>query len=60
MLERIHHNLDQLAFNDVKISVSIGSALYPKHGKDLDELLKVADKNMYQLKSQKKLRDTLG
>jgi diguanylate cyclase (GGDEF)-like protein len=60
MLERIHHNLNQLAFNDVKISVSIGSALYPKHGKDLDELLKVADKNMYHLKTQKKLRDSLG
>jgi GGDEF domain-containing protein len=44
----------------VKISVSIGSALYPKHGKCLDDLLKVADKNMYYFKSQKKLRDTLG
>jgi diguanylate cyclase (GGDEF)-like protein len=60
ILERIHHNLNQLAFNDVKISVSIGSALYPKHGKNLDDLLKVADKNMYRLKSQKKLRGTLG
>jgi diguanylate cyclase (GGDEF)-like protein len=60
MLERIHQNLRQLSFHDVKISVSIGPALYPKHGKDLDDLLKVADKNMYQIKSQKKLRDTLG
>ena len=60
MLERIHQNLKQLSFHEVKISVSIGSALYPKHGKCLDDLLKVADKNMYHLKSQKKLRDTLG
>jgi diguanylate cyclase (GGDEF)-like protein len=60
MLERIHHNLKKLSFHDVKISVSIGSALYPIHGKCLDDLLKVADKNMYHLKSQKKLRDTLG
>ena len=60
ILERIHQNLKQLSFNDVKISVSIGSALYPKHGKCLDDLLKVADKNMYYFKSQKKLRDTLG
>lgn len=60
MLERIHHNLKKLSFHDVKISVSIGAALYPKHGKCLDDLLKVADKNMYHLKSQKKLRDTLG
>ena len=60
MLERIHQNLKQLSFNDVKISVSIGSALYPKHGRCLDDLLKVADKNMYYFKSQKKLRDTLG
>jgi diguanylate cyclase (GGDEF)-like protein len=60
ILERIHQNLKQLSFNDVKISVSIGSALYPKHGKCLDDLLKVADKNMYHFKSQKKLRDTLG
>ncbi|MFP7297074.1 GGDEF domain-containing protein [Neobacillus niacini] len=60
MIERIHQNLNQLSFHDVKISVSIGSALFPKYGKELDELLKVADQNMYQLKSQKKLRDTLG
>jgi len=60
MLERIHQNLKQLSFNNIKISVSIGSARYPKHGKNLDDLLKVADKNMYQLKSQKRLRDTLG
>jgi len=60
MLERIHQNLKQLSFHEVKISVSIGSALYPKHGKCLDDLLKVADKNMYHLKSQKKLRGTLG
>ena len=60
ILERIHQNLKQLSFNDVKISVSIGSALYPKHGRYLDDLLKVADKNMYYFKSQKKLRDTLG
>jgi diguanylate cyclase (GGDEF)-like protein len=60
MLERIHQNLKQLSYHDVKISVSIGAARYPKHGKCLDDLLKVADKNMYHLKSQKKLRDTLG
>jgi diguanylate cyclase (GGDEF)-like protein len=60
MLERIHQNLKKLSFHDVKISVSIGSALYPIHGKCLDDLLKVADKNMYHLKSQKKLRETLG
>jgi diguanylate cyclase (GGDEF)-like protein len=60
MIERIHQNLKQLSFNNIKISVSIGAALYPKHGNDLDDLLKVADKNMYQLKSQKRLRDTLG
>jgi diguanylate cyclase (GGDEF)-like protein len=60
MLERIHRNLRQLSFNDVKISVSIGSALFPKQGVCLEDLLKVADKNMYHIKSQKKLRDTLG
>ncbi|WP_420491013.1 diguanylate cyclase domain-containing protein [Neobacillus drentensis] len=41
------------------ISVSIGLAHYPSDGKCFDDLLKIADKSLYQLISQKKLRDTV-
>jgi diguanylate cyclase (GGDEF)-like protein len=60
ILARIHDNLKQLSFNNINISVSIGSAQYPNDGKCFDDLIKIADKNMYQIKSQKKLRDTVG
>lgn len=60
ILARIDQNLQQLSFNNINISVSIGSAHYPSDGKCFDDLIKVADKNMYQFKSQKKLRDTVG
>ena len=60
MLARIHDNLKLQSFNNINISVSIGSAQYPNDGKCFDDLIKVADKNMYQMKSQKRLRDTVG
>jgi diguanylate cyclase (GGDEF)-like protein len=33
-----------------QISASIGYAIYPKHGKDYESLLKVADHKMYSVK----------
>jgi diguanylate cyclase (GGDEF)-like protein/PAS domain S-box-containing protein len=38
--------------NQVKISFSIGIAIYPDHGKDVDTLTKHADSAMYQAKNQ--------
>jgi len=35
----------------VIISTSIGIALFPEHGKDMDELIKQADKAMYRVKN---------
>jgi diguanylate cyclase (GGDEF)-like protein len=37
-----------------KISVSIGVALYPDDGKNLDEAIKMADKNLYIAKNSGK------
>ena len=33
------------------VSASIGVALYPRHGEDMDTLLQVADKSMYSVKN---------
>ena len=50
---RIAHTLDQpFDISDMKISIrsSIGIAMYPKHGRDAETLLKHADIAMYQAK----------
>lgn len=54
IVNRIHHNLKKLAADEIEISVSIGTAFYPNEGKTFDDLLRVADKNMYHFKSGKK------
>ncbi|TWI56734.1 PAS domain S-box-containing protein/diguanylate cyclase (GGDEF)-like protein [Pseudomonas duriflava] len=38
----------------LKLSTSIGIALYPKHGRDLDTLIKSADMAMYEVKKRGK------
>jgi diguanylate cyclase (GGDEF)-like protein len=40
--------------NKIKISISIGGAFYPEHGKTGEEIKKVADKLMYTVKKQGK------
>ena len=37
-------------FKDVTVSISIGYACYPEDGEDIETLLKVADKRMYEYK----------
>ncbi|VAW45041.1 diguanylate cyclase/phosphodiesterase (GGDEF & EAL domains) with PAS/PAC sensor(s) [hydrothermal vent metagenome] len=46
--------LVKLKHDEIKISGSIGIALYPQHGKDVDTLLRHADTAMYQSKGSGK------
>lgn len=61
IVERIASNLiKQVAQSidiknaEARIGVSIGIALYPENGADVDELIRAADKAMYQVKSKGK------
>ncbi|MFJ7724809.1 GGDEF domain-containing protein [Neobacillus sp. NPDC097160] len=47
---RIHQNLKMISTTYKEISVSAGTAIYPSDGKTLDDLLRVADKKMYNMK----------
>jgi diguanylate cyclase (GGDEF)-like protein len=38
---------------EIEVTVSIGSSIYPIDGTNFDDLLKIADKNMYEHKSEK-------
>ncbi|MFC4801343.1 GGDEF domain-containing protein [Neobacillus sp. GCM10023253] len=53
MIDKIHQNLRDVSPVEVEIRVSIGAALYPSEGKTFDDLLKLADKNMYSMKALK-------
>jgi diguanylate cyclase (GGDEF)-like protein len=54
MIDRIHQNLKNISKSDLELSVSIGSAFYPSEGRTFEELLNMADKNMYTIKSDTK------
>lgn len=51
-LEECFENLTQKM--NVPVKVSIGSAIFPDDHKDLFQLIKIADKNMYMSKSARK------
>lgn len=53
-IHRIHNELKLASqeFN-IAISVSIGSAVYPNDAQTIDDLIHIADQDMYKLKSQK-------
>ncbi|WP_423799920.1 diguanylate cyclase [Neobacillus sp. SAB-20_R2A] len=53
MIDKIHQNLKDVSPVELEISVSIGAALYPSEGKTFDDLLKLADMNMYSMKALK-------
>jgi diguanylate cyclase (GGDEF)-like protein len=40
----------ELEKNEIVISASMGASIYPIHGKTLEELMKAADKTLYQIK----------
>lgn len=55
MLKRIDYNLSILSDEfKIPIMVSIGSAVYPNESKELDDLIRIADKNMYKQKELNK------
>jgi diguanylate cyclase (GGDEF)-like protein len=54
MINRIHQNLSDISKTDLELSVSIGSAFYPSEGRTFEELLNLADKNMYHIKEHAK------
>jgi GGDEF domain-containing protein len=50
--ERIGGNLAETPIvGDVSIGASIGAALFPRHGADLDQLIRAADVAMYGAKT---------
>ncbi|MFC0212091.1 GGDEF domain-containing protein [Paenibacillus chartarius] len=54
-LKRLHNDLENLSKQvNVGVSVSIGSSIFPDVSRDLDELIKSADQNMYMDKEQRK------
>ena len=52
LIGRIHRNLENREYPE--ISASVGSAIYPSEGETLDQLVNIADRNMYRMKSKKK------
>lgn len=54
IIRRIHDNLKIISDTYLEVSVSIGSAIYPNEGSTLDDLLKISDKKMYNMKIQTK------
>jgi len=53
LIKQIEQSID-IKNGEARISVSIGIALYPDNGADVDELIRAADKAMYQVKSKGK------
>jgi diguanylate cyclase (GGDEF)-like protein len=55
ILERLEDNFRNLSKQiNIPVSVSIGSAIFPNHDKNLFDLIKKADENMYTSKLTKK------
>jgi diguanylate cyclase (GGDEF)-like protein len=58
MLNRLRHSIEKkfiLKERQIRLRVSIGSAVYPDDGRSMDELLFVADHKMYQEKNDRQL-----
>ncbi|GED28659.1 hypothetical protein BAG01nite_47610 [Brevibacillus agri] len=55
LIMRLHNDLENLSNQvSIEVKVSIGSAIFPDQSRELDELIKSADQNMYMYKEQKK------
>jgi len=53
LIKQVAQSID-IKNGEARIGVSIGIALYPENGADVDELIRAADKAMYQVKSKGK------
>ena len=53
--ERIRKKIED-RFKDYGLSASFGIAVYKEDGKDLDTLIDIADKRMYEMKAKKKAK----
>jgi diguanylate cyclase (GGDEF)-like protein len=49
IIERLNHGFEVFGYN-INISLSIGVAVYPEHGTDLEGIVKKADTAMYSVK----------
>jgi diguanylate cyclase (GGDEF)-like protein len=51
VIDRLHTRINDLSkILGIEISVSVGTAVYPKDAADFDDIVSIADKNMYQRK----------
>lgn len=60
LADRLHEQLDMpVQFNDgrtLRVTASLGLALYPEDATDSDDLVNVADKSMYAVKASRKAK----
>ena len=54
--ERIRKVIEE-TFRGYKISASYGISIYPDEGKSLEELIDLADKRMYEMKKNRRIKD---
>lgn len=61
IIERIERRLKEENLSvDIPLSFSLGFACYPEDGKSFEELLKIADKRMYENKKKRKQGESFG
>jgi len=54
---RLFENINNINIDEIKIECSIGYAHYPTDSKDFSEVIKIADKRMYENKKKKKTKN---
>jgi diguanylate cyclase (GGDEF)-like protein len=61
IIERLEKHINELSkqLGD-DVSASIGTAVYPNDATNIDQLITIADNNMYQLKFKKRDKSQLG
>lgn len=59
-LERVNAELEEVSKKlGFTVSISVGKSIYPDNATEFDDLIKIADKQMYQQKKQKKEQEEL-
>lgn len=55
IMQRLYRQLQELSVQlNIELSVSVGTAVYPTDAKRMEQLIQIADQNMYHLKGVKK------